>query len=102
MFLIKFFNSETLLYSACKSGNLELFKYIISFKKIDLDFKSLIFIQLFLQCYKLKYFKVFKINHIFNTIFNFAAKFGNNDIIKYLIQFYNTKYLVVSVFLINS
>lgn len=35
--------NETILYPACKSGEIELVEYLISMNKIDIDSKSIFF-----------------------------------------------------------
>lgn len=56
----KFIIYESILYKACENGNIELVKYIISLKKIDVNqkniFNNVMFFIIFLKFFKLMKF----------------------------------------------
>ena len=47
---------ETLLHQACKSGNIEIVKYLISLNKIDINAKTI----LIFDFYNISFFHLFR------------------------------------------
>lgn len=62
---------ETILYKACESGNIDLVKYIISMKKIDVNQKNILAIKIFYNILTIKFINDISMLSIFMELQKF-------------------------------
>lgn len=80
------------MHLACRSGNTDLVKYLISLKEIDINAKTVFILNIFLYNFFYYYLnevclfvnEVLK-NFIYRSILFSAIKSGNIELVKYLI-----------------
>lgn len=90
----KFIIYESILYKACENGNIELVKYIISLKKINVNQKNIFNNFMFFIIFS-KFFKLMKLKYylyswysqklfIYKTILFRTCELNNIELVKYL------------------
>ena len=92
-FLINYVN-ETILHLACKSGNNDLVKYILSLNTEIIELKTVFFFNLLNDVFNWNLFSFLKSKNlwsskninIFETVLDYACQSGNIYLVEYIVS----------------